>query len=95
MHCCPQMKKRSQRQHNVNEKHTIIKQHLPHGVELHQTKHKEKAAEFRCEGCRRHLCWASAAEVKTWRELGAELKPKVPAKDNLRLILNTGGTYED
>lgn len=79
----------------MSDKDIIIRQHLPHGVELHRTNHRETAGEFRCEGCNRHLCWASAADVQTWQQLGAKLKPSVPAKDNLRLVINTGGISED
>jgi len=95
MHCCSQIKEHAQGQHEVDDKRSIIKRHVSHGVELHQTNHKGEIAEFRCEKCNRHLCWASAADVKTWQKLGAKVKPKVPAKDNLRLVSNTGGTDED
>ena len=37
-------KEHAQGQHKVDDKRSIIKQHLPHGVELHQTNHKGEIA---------------------------------------------------
>ena len=75
----------------MSSEHVIIKKHLAHGVELYQTSHHERIAEFRCEACNQHLCWASMADLQTWLRFGAELKPKVSTKDNLLLIMNERG----
>jgi hypothetical protein len=78
----------------VSNKDRIIKSHLPHGVELHYTAHRERAAEFRCEGCNTHLCWASVEDLQTWRDLGAKLKPKVTPRDNIKVVATSGGNNE-
>ena len=79
----------------MNSKQKIIKQHLPHGVELHHTEHSQQIAEFRCEGCNRHLCWASDSDMELWCRCGATLRPAVPTRDNLSLIRGSGGVDEN
>jgi hypothetical protein len=63
-------------------------------VELHYTAHHDRAAEFRCEGCNTHLCWASEKDVQTWMDLGAKLKPQVPPRDNFKVIASNGSSNE-
>lgn len=75
----------------MSGKQEIIKKHLPHGVELHHTKHRQQVAEFRCEGCNSHLCWASDTDVEIWCRCGAALRPAAPARDNLSIVNSAGG----
>lgn len=85
----------TQRRHKVSRKQKIIKQHLPHGVELHHTEHSQQIAEFRCEGCNRHLCWASAEDIKIWCRCGAALSPAVSVRDNISIVKSNGGVDEN